>query len=69
MQNCHEVLFLPIVTASGTVGPDPPRTLRRGSAGQRILPGQVVVTPAGSNPRSRARNPKYMDRTGFCDGL
>jgi hypothetical protein len=40
LQCCHEVLFLPIVTASETIGPDPPMTLRRGSAWPPFRPGE-----------------------------
>ena len=41
LQICHEVLFLPIVTASGTVRPRPAGTLRRG------------VRPSGGFGRAR----------------
>ena len=69
LEICHEVLFLPIVKASGTVGPDPPRTFWRGSATRRGSTRERRSNDAHENPRHEARIPQYMDSARQCDGL
>ena len=68
LQIGHEVLFLPIVTASGTVRPRPAGTLRRGSAQPADSAGHVERDAGLVEPAKPGAQSSVYGFGGLCDG-